>query len=494
MKKKNITSDILRRNKSGDRAILDIKNRVSLKKEAIFRFPVKNIISYVLISLTILSYIFGMVNAPGNKGYIFAASSKETERADLEAQLKDLENQITQYEGTVNQYKQQGNSLTSEIKTLNNKIAKINLQIKAITLNLKKLNGDIESTKKNINTTEDDITQKKNSLAGVLQGLYETEQKSAVEQLLANPKLSDFFLDINNLLATQESVRKTLEKIIELKDKLVDQKESLANEVDGISQLKQYQEAQQKLAKQVEQEKNSLLKETKGQESKYQAILNEKKLSAAQIRSRIFELLGGGELSFGDAYKIAKIAQDATGVRAALILAVLDGESALGRNVGKCKYDVNPYYPAKASNKTTMHPKRDIPIFLEILKELNMDPNSVSVSCPIPRDGAFGGAMGPAQFIPSTWELYKDQVAQLTGHNPASPWNNTDAFVATALYLKGAGASAGSSLYEEKVAAARYYAGGNWKTYLNSYGARVVSKAEEFQDDIDVLNGNFAKN
>lgn len=461
--------------------------RIHLKREKIFHIPLRKISGYAVLSWMILWFVFGAAYAPMSGGYSLAASTKESERSSLEAQLKEIEKQIAQDEATVASYKKQGKNLESEIKTLNARIAKLNLQIKSIVLSLQKLDSDISVTKTKITTTETDIDKYKNSLSAILQNLYENDQEGAIEMMMANPKMSDFFLNLNNLISIQDSLRTTLEKVVDLKNQLMDHKESLANQYDDVSQLKKYQELQQQIAKKTEQQKKDLLKETKGQESKYQEILNEKKKTAAQIRTRLYELLGGGELTFGEAYKFAKSASDATGVRAALILAVLDRESALGRNVGKCKYDVNPYYPAQANNPTTMHPTRDIPKFLEITKELGLDPKNVFVSCPIPRDGAWGGGMGPAQFIPSTWAGYKSQIAALTGHNPPSPWNNADAFMATAIYLKNSGAI--GSLYNEKVAAAKYYAGSGWKNHINGYGARVVEKAEEFQDDIDVLNG-----
>ncbi len=483
--KRTLVSDItqktlLRRSGKSDQ-------RVNLHNQKVITVPVKKVLVSLILSLAIFSFLLGAANAPISTGYLLAASNVDTQRAAYEAQLQDLENQIAQDEQTIAQYSKQGKSLQSEINKLNAKIVQLNLQIKAITLTLNSLSQEIDDTKTKISQTEGDITKQKDYLSATLQSVYASDNTSPMEMMLANPKLSDFFLDVNNLLALQDEVRTTLENIVQLKSQLIDQKETLASQYGDAQQLKAYQLAQQQSAKQTETDKKSLLQVTKGQQSKYEQLVASKQKTAAQIRSQLFELLGGGELQFGEAYRLAKIAQDATGVRAALILAVLDRESALGRNVGKCKYNINPYYPTKASNPTTMNPKRDIPVFLQIVQSLNINPDTVTVSCPIPQDGAYGGGMGPAQFIPSTWNLYADKIASLSGHNPPSPWNNLDAFVATALYLKDAGAT--GSLYNEKVAAAKYYAGGNWKYYINTYGAAVIAKASDFQDDINVLIG-----
>ena len=443
------------------------------------RWTIRAGVGVVLIYLILLS---GAALAPG-RGDIYAQTDSE-ERAQLEAELAELEGQIGEYEVTIAEYRKQGSSLQGEISALQAKINKIALQIKAINLSLTQLTGEITRTSSRITDVESEIDLSKDALAALLRQTYVEDRRGLIEVLLAKPSLSDFFNTVNDLLIVQDSLRVSVEALAQLRDELINQKELLAMERADVESLKVYQERQRGDVVAARSQKDNLLAVTKGKESEYQKLLVATQKSAAEIRSRIFELIGGGQMSFAEAYEFAKYAEGATGVRAALILAVLDRESALGGNVGRCEYDKNPYYPDRASNPTTMHPTRDIPHFLAITKQLGFDPDTTLVSCPIPSDGAYGGAMGPAQFIPSTWVLYADAVSRITGSKPASPWRNSDAFIATGLLLKDNGAAS-----NELLAAARYYCGWNIRyVCTNVYGRNVVDTAARFQQDINVLN------
>ncbi len=397
-----------------------------------------------------------------------------SQRTDLEKQLEILEGQISDQENKVSNLQAKGKNLQSEISRLNAQTTKINLQIKAINLQLEELDSEIFKKENDIKTTQEKIDSNKDILSKGLRTVYENREKNVVSMLLTHRTFSGFFANLSSLISVEDNLTGTINVIASLQKDLQDQREVLSLKKTDASALKTFQTSQKNSIEQSKSERNNILKLTKGEESKYQEILKTSKKTAAEIRNKIFELLGGGQLTFEQAYEFAKIAEKATGVRAALILAVLDHESALGQNVGRCNY------------KTAMHPTRDIPIFLSLVASLDINPDSVSVSC-ANRDGAYGGAMGPAQFIPSTWNLYKANIALITGNNPPSPWKNADAFVGTALYLKEAGA-ANATITQERIAAAKYYAGGRWKTYLWSYGDLVVNKAKRFQADIDILN------
>ena len=465
----------------------NLERRVNLGYQKRRHLPVGPFVKFLGITAAVVLFLCGSASAPINNQTMaqeVPGSPASQERQALEAQLKDLETQMDTYQNQITGYQKQGSSLKGEINQLNGKISQINIQIKAISLTLKQLDASINDTASKINSTETTIDASRGTLSNLLQQLYMSEQTNLLEIFLQHPKLSDFFNDVNSIDNLQNNLRLTIVKIKELKVQLEDQQSQLALARADAASVKEYQAAAKAQTEDIKTQKNNLLAATKGQESKYQALLKETKQTAAQIRSRIFQLLGGGQLSFEEAYKYAKLAGDATGVRPAVILAVLDRESALGQNVGRCSYKtaMSPGTPPKAGRRD------DISIFLALTSMLNLNPDTILVSC-ANSDGAFGGAMGPAQFIPSTWNLYKDKISKITGRTPASPWNNADAFVATALYLRDAGASGKVSVAQERIAAARYYAGGNWSRYLWTYGQAVVSLAGKFQDDIDTITG-----
>jgi membrane-bound lytic murein transglycosylase B len=109
-----------------------------------------------------------------------------------------------------------------------------------------------------------------------------------------------------------------------------------------------------------------------------------------------------------------------------------------------------------------------------------MDYTKTVVSCPIAGVAGWGGAMGPAQFIASTWKLIDSRVAQSLGKTSSNPWAAPDAIMASATYLSDLGAN--TSYASQIKAACKYYGTGGSSC---SYGKSVMGRVAKIQDDID---------
>ena len=305
----------------------------------------------------------------------------------LEDQLQQLEGQIDQYQTQITADEQKGTSLTGEISALNAQIAKLNLQIQAINITLEQINSQIADTKSQIAITQGSVADKRTAIGNLLQTLYENDQTSVFELFLENPQLSDLWNNTENISLFEANLSADVTQLDTLAGQLQGQNQQLAQSQSAAATAEAYAAAQAQQVAANKSQENQLLAATKSDETAKQTLVTQTKQTATQIRNQIFQLLGGGSLTFEQAYQYAKVSSQATGVDPALILAVLDRESALGENVGRCSY------------KTAMSPS-NIPVFLKIVQQLGLNPDNMMVSC-ANADGAYGGAMGPAQFEPS---------------------------------------------------------------------------------------------
>lgn len=422
----------------------------------------------------------------------FAQTSVE-QRAALQAQLDQIEKDIANNQGTLGTLQAQRTTLERDIKILDNKIRIAQLNIKQSDVKLTQLKGNITEKQKSIAQVDAKVARSEASLAQLLRRTREIDDIS-LTQLALGESLDRFFQDIDDFQSIQKSLGKSFIEMAALREDLSGHKAALEEKEDEAKKVRQVQVLAKQAVLEDEKKKKSILTATKGQEKTYQQLIADKKKQAGAIRAALFGLRDSGAIPFGTAYQYAKEAEKQTGVRAAVVLGVLRQETNLGENVGQCLLTNSPL-KGDGKGKNTGRPfnqvmkgSRDVDPFMAITAELGLDPFSQVVSCP--QSSGFGGAMGPAQFIPSTWMLYKDRLASLTGQSPPDPWSARTAIFATALLMADNGADNGTRA-SERLAALRYFAG--WanagKSAYAFYGNGVMGYADEYQADIDILEG-----
>lgn len=412
-------------------------------------------------------------------------NSEQTEK--LQQELEAIQQEIDKYEEQLTNVRSEKNTLTKRINQLRWQQSQIKLQIEQSDLIIEDIAGQLLAMQDDLKSKEEQAIELESQLADLLRLINKKDQYSWLEILISEKTIGSFFARLNeyNQLITSLSVK--VKNLQAQKELIKGHQETLSAKREEQKNLLAINTLQNEKLGQNINERGELLNQTKNQESNYQAILADRKQQAKEIKERIYDLLGiSQEITFGQAVAIAQWAEAQTGVRTAFLLAILTQESNLGRNVGTCN---RPGDPPEKSWKNVMKPERDQEPFLTITKELGMDPDITPVSCPM-KDKAgnqigWGGAMGPAQFLPSTWLGYRGQVTAVTG-KAANPWDIRDAFMAAALYLKASGATQPDG---EWAAAMRYFSGST-NTAYRFYGDNVMAIAEDYQEDIETMIQN----
>jgi membrane-bound lytic murein transglycosylase B len=417
------------------------------------------------------------------------------EKAECQRQYDELQKEIAAQQLIITQTEAKKNTLSGNVTQLNAQIKAAQDQIAAKNIAISQLGNQIKTKVAVIQKLSDRIEAGKEALAGIIRQQSQLDDESAVEVALGDQDVSQFFADLDAFAEVQGKMQDLFSDIRTAKAQTEVEKQQLADKQNATQDAKFVIETkkQQVAANKVEQQK--LLAITTNQEAEYQKVLAANQAKAAAIRAALFPLRDAAAIQFGDALKYAQAAQAKTGVDAAFILAILTQESNLGANVGQCYVTNDATGDGVGKNtgtafKGVMNPTRDVPVFLKLAAQLGFDPHHQVVSCPIASAGGWGGAMGPTQFIPSTWALYAARIASARGVPVANPWDPQDAIMATAIYMSDLGA-AGGSYTSEVNAAAKYYAGGNWAGSAGqSYGRQVMAKVASIQQNIDFLNNN----
>ena len=470
---------------------------------------------FILLSVLVspATFVFSWL-ANGEECVALAQEDCKT-REECEALLEKYEEEIEKLEGVIGQTEQEKRTLQSQINSLRSRVQQLDLQIQQGNVIIKDLGYQIEDTEGSVEQTSLKVEDSRGKLAVILQTIHEQDQQSLVEVLFSGDTLSDFFDNLMALESLNFKSQEFLAEIREYKGVLEEQKQALDGEKRNLERVVQVQYLQRQQNQATKQEQETLLQMTEAQYQQYLKEKEEVEKAADEIRAKIIDLIGipvGEAPEFGELLKIAENVARVVGIRPAFLLGIISQESALGRNIGQCyitnsKSGGGVYIASGKPINRIMHSTRDLPIFLRITSN---NFNKMPVSCWIPlcysttarylsltysnisinsagnvicpagyAPYGFGGAMGPAQFIPSTWQLYEGKLISLFKISQPNPWNVRDALAASSLYLSELGATAQTRASE--ITAANRYFGSSY----SSYGSQVLQRADCVQSFIN---------
>ena len=446
----------------------------------------ERIIRYSFSSILLITIIFSnfVSLVPIVYGADQVLTNAQADRARLQAELNRLEQEIAQKQAELTAQKGQSVSLSRDIAILTTQIKKSKLDISAKNLVIKKLGGEITEKNKKIEDLVAKIETEKESLAQLIRKDREIDDKSLVAFVLSQETIFEAYGDIDAFASIKKKKKKSVDEIRGVKTETETERKTLEKKKDEETDVKVQLETAKKQVELNEAQKQQLLSVSKDKEKSYQQVLADKARRRSEILAVLFNLRDASAIPFGKALEYANDASAVSGVTPAFILAIITQESNLGANQGSCyvtNFDTGAGVGSKTGTpfKNVMKPTRDVGPFQDITIALGRDPAKTLVSCPIASAGtsSWGGAMGPAQFIPSTWRGMASKVASALGVKTPDPWNPRDAIMASALFLKELG-GVGNSYTAQIKAACKYYGSGGTTC---TYGKQVMTKMANIQ-------------
>lgn len=437
----------------------------------------------IFISIFLSLGLFALFN------FSNVSASLQQEIAERERQIQELERQKQEFQQQINEKQGAAQTLKNEIFILDTQIKQLQLEIRSLDLAIQKTGIEINQTAEQIEDISQRIQNLKVSLAEFVRKVNQLDQESLLAILLKNRDLSDFFGNLEDIRSAQKKAQFTISDLKTLRGELQAKQEELSDKKTEQVGLRNIQALQKQEVDSKKGGKERILTITKGEEKRYQDLVRKTDRDIQNLRQQIQFLLGQG-ISLEDAVKFGQLAAIRAGIRPAFLLAILDVESGLGRNVGTGNW-YDDMYSCYLRLGRLDRAEKEKAAFFSVVEKLGLDPNSVKVSAK-PFYGC-GGAMGPAQFLPSTWLIYESEIARLTGHNPPNPWSIEDSFMAAAINLADAGAN--KQTPQAEVKAANTYLSGKancTKSICRYYSNLVLTKAAEIEKELPVAGLDFS--
>jgi peptidoglycan hydrolase CwlO-like protein len=409
-------------------------------------------------------------------------------------EIKEVQEKIDSYEAEIKSQQKKERSLKGEIMLYENKVNKNELEIKETKLAIEGAELELEEIDKKIAEGERRVLANKDALKKLIKLLYISEQDSFLEILMANDNISDFFNKIDVIDSVKDEIFKAIINLKIEKENLNSRNKEIEEQQEELGNLIQIKSYQNESLGELKSQKNELLEVTKGEEKQFQDLLTENKNILPSLQAQLHELQSlGKKIEFDDAFGAAKHIGSIIGVRPAYLLGILKVESDLGKNTGSGNWNDDMYNCylriskiAKTADRKAYYIKRaetEKNAYFSIVNRLGIDPDSIKVSKE-PTYGC-GGAMGPAQFIPSTWLAYEQRIIDITENNPPNPWNLTDAMAAMAIKVSDIPGVIGGNYDAEYEAAGRYLGGGGWRSKnLFFYPNKVMLFADLYEKEL----------
>lgn len=392
---------------------------------------------------------------------------------DVHDSLFELQSQIQGYRTRIEDNLKEATSLDASLELVETRKKKLALEKSLTRLELERVSGDLTALGRRIAQHIRLISRERELLRHLLQNLDITPSRRFAVALLGS-SLTGMFDEVRGLERVHDALQDATRVLRQEQRELAAQRKNLEKKQEIVALLHESQLRQEFALQEEDERLANLQRYTRKQKVLFEELLRRSELSSIVLQEKFFKQEGvGREIPLREAYARAENVTKRIGIRPTLLLAVVAQESRFGaqQGTGNWQEDMDP---------------AQWQAFLQIVQRLGLNPDAVPVSKK-PSYG-WGGALGPAQFLSTTWLSHEAAIREMTGNALPSPWNVDDAFAGVALKLAEGGATA-RTLPAERQAALRYFAGDNWDNpAFGFYGDSIISLTRSIEQELQMHN------
>ncbi len=207
---------------------------------------------------------------------------KQQEKAALDAENKKLQAQIDVANA-------QAKTLQGAVKALDTTAKKLQNDLKVTTNKIDTTKLTIQDLGIKISETEQTVEENKKAMEETLRSIHQIDNASLIQTLLQYKNINELWSAVESLHQFQTLVKQKTDELNSLNEKLQNQKSQNEDQNKSLVNLKSELSTKKTIVDQNKQAKNTLLVQTKNQESLYEKQLKANIEKGKQFEQELFQ-------------------------------------------------------------------------------------------------------------------------------------------------------------------------------------------------------------
>lgn len=208
---------------------------------------------------------------------------------EKQKEINKLEEQAKSYRGVVKEKQKEVSTLNRQISIFDAQIGRLEAEIIISETKIEQADLEIQNLNLQIEQKEQEIGSQKQNISQALRTIYEYDQEDLLTLILKTNNFSDAFDQIQYLELLQAQLQRKLDEIKNLKMQMEERRVQIQASKQEQKALVVNLEIQQDALGVEKKERDVLLRQTKGEENKYQSLLSDildrKKVFAEEIEN-----------------------------------------------------------------------------------------------------------------------------------------------------------------------------------------------------------------